>query len=49
VKEEKRLIGSEGGSALAICSLNRWKWDLLNFTNSKYKKQHGKAIFSDKD
>lgn len=29
------LIGSRGGSAVSICSLNRWRSDLLNYTNSK--------------
>lgn len=36
LRRKNVLIGSRGGSAVSICSLNRWRLDLLNYTNSKY-------------
>lgn len=36
LRRKNVLIGSRGGSAVSICSLNRWGLDLLNYTNSKY-------------
>ena len=36
LRRKNVLIGSRGGSAVSICSLNRWRLDRLNYTNSKY-------------
>lgn len=36
LRRKNVLIGSRGGSAVSICSLNRWRLDLLNYTDSKY-------------
>lgn len=36
LRRKNVLIGSRGGSAVSICALNRWRLDLLNYTNSKY-------------
>lgn len=36
LRRKNVLIGSRGGSAVSICSLNRWRLDLPNYANSKY-------------
>ncbi|KAM7230046.1 hypothetical protein CapIbe_018763 [Capra ibex] len=33
LRRKNVLIGSRGGSAVSICSLNRWRLDRLNYTN----------------